>query len=769
MQLIASTHGEKAYSLAAKAFAELYQQVTAHPVTVTDADNGIDDLVVIGTDATCDYLVEEMLSGRVPSFGIRYGTDDYCIRVVQDKERYRIYLAGGRGRSTLYAVYDFFERFAGCHYFWDGDVIPQMDTLPLTAVDEVCSPRFMYRGLRYFAHRGLWRFQAEHWNLTEWKQELDWMVKRRLNFFMLRIGMDDLWQRAFPDTVPYPEKDAHFPGTGYNDRRLFWSLQYRGELRRQVLAYARDLDLLYPEDCGTLSHWYSPAPDHFLDTYQPHFLPQADEQYVQRNTRVWDIRQHRNMELYMKLTEASVTDHAPHPHLFHTIGMAERNMYADREQNLRLKLFGYRKIAQVLRERYPHSKLMLASWDFIGWWKGEEVQSLLQELDPERTLILDYTSEVDDPRESFLHWGLQRRFPWIFGLFHAYEPESTLRGPYRRSDERLAAAKEDPFCQGMILWPELSHSDPIVLEYLAENAWSPLSMSIEELTARFCQRRYSKDAAVMNTVWQTALPLIMLDDWGGYSRRQEGEPDCEQYTGSWVVHREMWPNLPGTFYEAFRGTTSLWAKSPLRPHLVYQLERAQPLLPNAVAVLRRLSTLPEEVTPFLHRDRIDLARTIVGRTMNRILLRLAVLQQHHPTQRQQLIDSFFVLLDIIGDLLGKHDDFSLYATLRHLEHTEAVPECFEETLKRNLLNGYCRQQAYEPAKHLYPAECHLILDHLRKHGTLPDPEDAWAQRGKLVEVFMERPLATMQQRTPESLSSLLTRAATILSDLRLVD
>lgn len=766
MQLIAATHGEPAYRLAAEAFCETYEKITGRPLCPTDEDDGCSDLAVIGTDAVCDYLVEEMLAGRVPSFGIRYGTDDYCIRVVKDGRRYKIYLAGGRGRSTLYAVYDFFERFAGCHYFWDGDVIPQLETIPLQETDVVCSPRFDYRGLRYFAHRGLWRFQAEHWNLAEWKRELDWMVKRRLNFFMLRIGMDDLWQRAFPDEVPYPDKNGEpqpYRGAGYNDRNLFWSMEYRGNLRRQVLAYARKLDLWYPEDCGTMSHWYSAAPDEFLDKYQPDFCTQADEQYTQRNTLVWDIRKHRNMDLYMKLTEASVADYAPQPHLFHTIGMAERKMYDSLEDNLRLKLYGYRKIAQSLRERYPHSKLMLASWDFIGWWKGDDVKRLLGELDPTRTVILDYTSEIDDERESFKNWGVQHKFPWVFGLFHAYEPESTLRGPYHRSNQRLALANDDPYCQGMVLWPELSHSDPLVLEYLSENAWAPLSMSIEELTARFCQRRYGALGQDMNGVWQTALPLIMQNDWGGYSRRDDAEPDAEKYTSSWAVHREMWPNLPGTFYEAWEGKYHWPVCKGTHAHFRYRLQQMQPLLPKAVETLRRLAELPLSDDPFLQRDRTDLARTVIGTLMNYILLALAVRQG----DRVALIDTFFSLLDIIGDVLGTHEDFSMYATLCHLNETEAVPAAFEGTLKRNLLNGYCRQQAFEPTKRLYPAECHLLLDTLRESGELPDRGEVLTQRQALMDTFMQTPLAAMQTRTTESFASLVSRAADIISGITL--
>ena len=139
-------------------------------------------------------------------------------------------ITGSNVRSVYYGVYDLLERRGGCRWFWDGDVVPKKGALDLAGLDVKEEAHFEYRGLRYFAHRGLTRFQAEHWGLDDWKKEIDWMLKRRLNVFMLRIGQDDLFQRTFPETCAYPDPAKPFPGTGkaHDDRTLFWSLQYRG-------------------------------------------------------------------------------------------------------------------------------------------------------------------------------------------------------------------------------------------------------------------------------------------------------------------------------------------------------------------------------------------------------------------------------------------------------------------------------------------------------------------------------------------------------------
>ncbi|MEG0766271.1 MAG: hypothetical protein RR482_01015, partial [Clostridia bacterium] len=315
-----------AYDKAAEAFQSLYAQVTGRQLEIVTESAAEEDLIVIGADDVQPYCAHAQMCGILPRFSMRYGTDDYCITSVHDDVRNLLFLAGGRGRSTLYAVYDFFERRAGCHYFWDGDVIGRQEQVDITGLAISEHPRFDYRGLRYFAHRGLHRFQAEHWGLADWQREIDWMVKRRLNVFMLRIGMDDLYQRAFPDQVPYPPAVGRLPeatAEGYDDRTLFWPLEYRGLLRKKLLRYAFDRDLMHPEDSGTMTHWYSRTPHAFLESEKPTFLGQTTAGYSDQTGLVWDIREKRNLDHYLRLTDAHVEAYGK-PEIFHTIGLAER-------------------------------------------------------------------------------------------------------------------------------------------------------------------------------------------------------------------------------------------------------------------------------------------------------------------------------------------------------------------------------------------------------------------------------------------------------------
>jgi len=771
MKIIAPTLGEPAYAKAVSVFSELWTKVSGTaPLTSYEYDDA-EDIVIIGSDAVNDALTDKMISGEIADFGIRYGTDDYCIRCFEENNRRVLILAGGRGRSTLYAVYDFFERVCGCHWFWDGDVIPSLDVIELYDMDIVESPRFEFRGMRYFAHRALHRFQAEHWSFEDWRRELDYLTKRRFNFFMLRIGMDDLWQRAFPDACGY---DIDSFGEGYNDRTPPWSLKHRGELRQRVLAYARQLDLIHPEDCGTMSHWYSPAPDSFLEKVKPDLFSQADTRNSDPRVLAWDIRKSRNMDNYMRLTETAVKEYNHDSEYFHTIGLGERNMLQNKEDNHRLKKFTYRRIMQALRERYPNSKLFVAAWDFVGWWKGEDVAELLGELDPSRTIILDYTSEVDDPKQSFLNWGMVGKFPWIFGLFHAYQPESSLRGPYERSDERLRVAADDPMCRGMVLWPELSHSDPLVLEYLAQNSWDPLKMTIEEITERFCYRRYGNYAEQMNELWQAALPMIKIGDWGGFTQRPASDPEAKKYTSVAAVRREMWTNMFYNFlcavkepYRTHNFTHKVDNGISIYDHFEYKLTANRSALEGTAEVLLTALPFAQVDDKFIRRDVTDICRTLIGRYMNYILMRIILLADTDNAKACKLREGFDKLLRLMGELLAQHEDYSLFASLKKLSEEAPVTDGFEQTLKRNCLANYCRSYISEPTRFLYPKEASAVLDWLCTDKSVRVDIDFTAISASLAEEFMKTPLEQMQTPPTKGMSEIIADAADIIKNTEL--
>ena len=741
----------RAYQVAAMECARLWRAVTGEIAETSGRDDGISDLVLIGGEEVNAVTAELALSGVLPSMHRQNGGDGYVLQSTSWGGRHVLLLAGGRGRSTLYAVYRYFELAGGCRYFWDGDRIPSLPNLSLDGFSLEEEPRFAYRGLRYFAHRGLHRFQAEHWSFEDWTREIDWIVKKRLNLFMLRIGMDDLFQKAFPDIVPYPGEEGRLPEAreGYDDRTLFWSLHYRGELRHRVLAYAFERDLIHPEDCGTMTHWYSRTPLAYLHRVKPPLMAQTTEGYRESTGLVWDIRTDENMDAYFALTEAHIR-HYGKPEMFHTIGLAERLYSHDREANLRWKRYAYRRILAGLEQRYPGAPLMLASWDLWMYYTPEEVQRLLSDMDPSRVILLDYTSDtVKD--NNVTTWGVIGRFPWIFGLFVGYEPDNELRGDFERIEERLRLAAEDPFCQGFVLWPEMSHSDVFLSEYVAASAWAPLSDSLDDRLASYCRDRYGKESERMLALQRRFLPIRQLRSWS--------VPSGHAYQS--LFFQPCW-------HLRFPSPTADCAS---------EREAMVGLLPEAVLLLNDLAAVSCEDDSMLRRDVYDMARTVIGRYVDYGMHRIVALYSGWLageavilSQAERLLAATEALLATLADLLGGHEDYSLYISLKKLREVTTVNPCFEDTLKENVSCPYCRSFIYETVRYLCLPELHAILSAMKNQLTsgvpTADPiHDVISRQKELNRYFFETPLADLRPKAVPPLSVTLRTAADWIQNL----
>ena len=733
------------FEIAASEFRKYAALLTGESPEAVSEDDGASDLFILGNDAENPFAGTAYLAGRLETAGVRCGSDDFAVRFSEKDGRRFVFLFGGRKRSLLYAVYAYFETCCGCRWFWDGDRVPRLPTLPMTGADLTERPRFAYRGIRYFAHRGLTRFQAEHWGFEDWKKEIDWLLKKRLNLFMLRIGNDDLFQKAFPDAVSYPsetEWDEDKPG--FHDRTSAWDLRYRGRLRKKILDYAFARDLMHPEDCGTVTHWYSPTPKDFLEKEKPAFFPQtAGSNY--RNfpqEQVWDVRDRKNMDCYIALTETHIREYG-NGGIFHTIGFAERNYSEDRAENMRMKRFVYDKVLSYLAEKHPNAPLLMASWDFWHKYTKEEAKALLEEMDPDRVILLDYTSDTALDN-NFTNWGVIGRFPYCFGIFQAYCNNSGALGSYERIEERLAVAARDPACRGMVFWPELSHGESLMHEFFTKNAWRP-GVKAESMIAGFCRDRYPESAAgTMENVWRDFFPFIPLITWDGH-------------------HAELFFNstrLIGWVENKDARVFSVGYPSP---------ETLRGLLPKGRAILSTLASLETE-DEFVLRDLYDIARVTVGRYIHSGLA--AVMQamarfgagERAPDDLPALFETCVSLTSLLAEILGQHRDYSLLASFEDLFREAPVHPRFETTLKKNASCAYNRTYVFEHIRALYLPELNEVGAWIRDSlaaGRLVDGAPYLARCERIANDYLASPLSSIDRGVRNRLEVFSDAAETI--------
>jgi len=772
MKILFPNVQENAYGIAARIFADYWRQITdkslaVEPITGDDLPEG--DLVLIGADAA-NSLTHQLVKRRlIDRFSIRYGSDDYHMLSVVEGGRQILIIAGGCGRSTIYGVYDFFRKRGQVEYFWDGDIFHHRGPLDITNVNDAERPHFQYRGLRYFAHRGAHRFFPEMWNLDEWQREIDWALKKRFNLFMLRIGTDDLFQRAFG--LPYPPEDRADPD--FPARTGLWPLQYRGKLREAILAYARERGFIHPEDTGAMTHWYTPSPSALFEQ-QPELRLLDDQKtgwYDNKNELVWNVEDDRTMELYWQLTETHIREFGGgQPQMFHTIGLAERLFGNTDDENLQLKLYTLRRTQEYIRRHYPDTPLLVAGWDLMMWWKSQDVSRLCDELDPANTVIFDYNADMAG-RLTYRECGLYRRFPWLFGMLYAFTFNNEMRGNYRMLSERLTEAATDEKCRGFLLWPELSHSDTFLLEFLADKSWRPKCLSESELVEDFCARRYPADMRrTWRDIWWRAVKLLGLVQWGSGYPGNELDLDME-YHHRLLQHEQFTVLTPErmayfrTRCDAVNPALS-WMDNMLGAMLgmLPQIYASGPMRRDVIDIVRSVLNLVLRTQFMAHCVRLDAWRA--GRTD------LATLQAS-----EAIIRNTFTLL---ADLLEQNDDFSLRVTLEKLNASHPVNPATEYLLKEEASSSYCRNQTYEVVRHVYLPEmaCYFqAIDMKLEQGdrspfrgfTLDENERGTvagfghlpvaAMQKEISDRFLATPLAQMgyeRGQSPESFTAILS-------------
>lgn len=761
MKVFVQKDSPKAYHIAAGEFVEIYKKITGITLEIsyTPTDEN-EDMVVIGGIDVNKFTASLYLNKEIDDFDFKIPSDGYNIRSFEDKNRTILFFAAGRERAILYAVYRYFEKYYNCSYFWDGDIIPQTENCLIKNIDLFEEPKFEYRGIRYFAHRSLERFQAEHWSFEDWKKEIDWMLKKRLNMFMLRIGLDDIFQKAFPDVVKYPDDNnsEHIEKRAYFDRTEFWSLEYRGDLRKKILDYAFERDLIHPEDIGTITHWYGQTPVDFLKKVNPKLLDHNEEATLEDITKksdsIWDIRDDANFDNYCKLTETHIREYG-RDKLFHMIGMAEKTYSKDKEVNFRLKNYAYKRFFNYISENHPNSKVLLASWDFFYKYNdGKEVEKMLKSVAGDNVIVFDYTSDSSKWSNNFTNWGVVGNIPYIFGMFQGYEPENDIRGKYDITESRLKVAANDNMCKGMVFWPELSHGDVFALEYFADNAWNPLAMDFKERTSLFCQKRYDeKISKVMNEIWDFCRPVFSFEHWSCL--------DCINCIAHINFHIVQTSKL--YFEDADYALEFGDSIKDLKNHLE-----------NTVKALRLIQNISIGSSELLKRDIYDILRTICQRYIQFYTILAFDAYKEHKNEGIQNYEIFkkytitaMELLSCLTCILGGHKDFSLNVSLEKLKKTAPVNPLFEKTLKKNAECEYNRSYIYENAKYLYTFENQLVFDWCEsyyKNGVNKPFEEIIEEQKKKALEFIDTPLVDMAPTNICDLKTVIENMITLLGE-----
>jgi hypothetical protein len=172
----------------------------------------------------------------------------------------------------------------------------------------------------------------------------------------------------------------------------------------------------------------------------------------------------------------------------------------------------------------------------------------------------------------------------------------------------------------------------------------------------------------------------------------------------------------------------------------------------------RLESVPEDVrnARFVLRDCVDLVRSAITQKLHMDYIEACILfadWQNGQVSGEQVLAKWAKcerLLECLGDLLDTHPDYSMYQTLLDQGRNRPVNPYFEDALKDNLLNNYCRTAAFELVKFVYCRESAVlrqwVQDCVVKGQYQPAPTDVFeTQRNRIFDDFKATPLADLHK------------------------
>jgi hypothetical protein len=422
-----------------------------------------------------------------------------CVQTAAETWKLEIRSPGDIG--LLYGVYDFLENVCGCGFFVDGEQVPEaMCFDPEDAAAEK-TPAFRDRFWNSdYGHWSLKKQQSHFWTLDEWKRQIDWMVKRKLNMFNFPLSGSANYAGLIPQQKLLgggkKEEKAKYQPAGYPNG---WGYadEYQHELNKRIITYARSLGIRI---VYALS--YAVVPTEFKEVH-----PDFDYISDGYGNVVLDPRNTRVKSLFLDYFSALIEEYGT-DHLYHCSAFGETEVLDDPEESFRIKMRITEDVISLLHELDPDMRYVYDSWDYACFpdssWKKENIIQHLDSL-PEGSYI--YETAFDMWNEFYKKTDYYRGHEWALGFLNSFsrndEPHGDLGVLHRKVKKALDDPRSDKL-KGIFLVPELTNVNILYWHFAAELAYEGIACTPERFTEEFVRKRYGGQKE-----WGEALALFI--------------------------------------------------------------------------------------------------------------------------------------------------------------------------------------------------------------------------------------------------------------------
>jgi len=650
---------------AAEEFVRYVELLTGSPPVVATCDDpialGSPRAVILGSPGT-NALVRQLAAEGLVDYS-PIALDGFVIKSVERDGKKWLVMGGLTGTGTLYAVYEYLQRYCHFGFFLDGDRIPEQGDVILDGISYQSNPRFTYRKHIRFGngHLLLRQYTCHWWKWRDFKFNIDWWAKRGLNEGDVCLAFSGAGGILKDETVKEIFQGALKPedwaegGCRANDE---WPAEYRLDIERKGYEYSDKLGFYTePYPIAWIPPWFKekhPELDYNSNLLRQKFV----RAYLQRLMREFPVRHH----IYGGLDRLWYSETPGY------VGEWIYNMLSLRDETIKNREMLH-TLDPLGMERQDWGwwvkwgQQWVAPWH-LQWrcyWSKEILKQYMESFPGGFVYLDDYTTD-QYTTSSFQAYDYYWGAPTSMGTFWNTAME-TLHGDYAFTLNKVKNVAQDPKAHNIIgfrLHQESQGSNPMYRQFLTALAWNPAGVDLDEFLSNYALQRYgaasheTMNACLRKIVEATKLNTIRDQyGWGGgyipfyrFSLR----PYSTKY-------RLMDDNV-----ECFR------------------------LMHEALALALKEKDGQAD-NPLYGRDIVDMARVALGKLFDIHFVKAELaLALGDAKKAKAHEEECYRIMDVIQSVLTTRDDFSMAETIRYASSVPGAkaPKGFES------IAHYCR-------------------------------------------------------------------------------
>jgi len=433
-------------------------------------------IVLLGSPETNPLIRELADEGMLNFDGVR--NDGFVLKGIAG-EIPTLVIGGIVPKGTLNGTYDYLQRFCRCGFFQDGDYVPRSGAFPVADVDLVSNPRFSCRMYSTFGDGlvVLPKYTHRYWDAAEYKRNIDWWAKRKLNGhdLMAYCGtVGGFFEKTAQEVFDLQPASAEIAIGQYYPEAWDWSPEHREDIAKGAIEYGRSVGV-------KANYWIrlGDVPDRFAKRHPEHRYS------VNGEVDASDPAAAELTEKFVgRIIEKFGTDHHYSVGLPQGYGSARNRTAAE--------------TIRVLTEIDPDVELIrIDGWDMARWPSGQ-TRGFLDTLPKDLVNIADNSENMRGQPPFYQKVNYFEGHQWAFALIHDWSGNEWLHGDLSEVLHSVRSIANDPRadnCVGFRMMPHSVAVNTLFWQFISELSWNPDDVTVEEFLRDYATRRYGEGSA----------------------------------------------------------------------------------------------------------------------------------------------------------------------------------------------------------------------------------------------------------------------------------